>query len=392
MRKSFSAMSLMVVLFAFAIPGGSTQVPQNVSPNAKDVLAGLAFVESPASAHRLDDSELLETLDMFLAYSKGAVAVPRYKEPILTRGARGVSLFRSAAPAVALVVVGDDKQVEGLGTGAFVRGDGYVLTNWHVIAGHNTAVVFLKPAASADLKDAQAFGARVVYQDSTVDLALLKALGPIPGTLSIIPIGDMSNVQVAEDVHIIGHPHGELWSYSTGVISQIRNDYEWKYSDGSRHHARVLQMQTAINPGNSGGPVLDDSASMIGLVAMSEEGQNLNYAIAADVIQRFLRVGYAMNTRGDARVANVQPTKTFVAKSTDGKQITKLIVGSATIYWVSAPQLNDAEVYIWDGGRTFVHGQTPNKAGGFSDWSMVGAAGTLAAKSDGRIPQFFSLK
>lgn len=382
----------MMILFAFAIRGGSTQVPQNVSSNAKDLFAGLAFVESPASAHRLDDSELLETLDMFVAYSKGAAAVPRYKEPILTRGARGVSLFRSAAPAVALVVVGDDKQVEGLGTGAFVRGDGYVLTNWHVIAGHNTAVVFLKPAASADLKDAQAFGAKVVYQDSTVDLALLKAFSPISGTLPIIPIGDMSNVQVAEDVHIIGHPHGELWSYSTGVISQIRNDYEWKYSDGSQHHARVLQMQTAINPGNSGGPVLDDSASMIGLVAMSEEGQNLNYAIAADVIQRFLRLGYAMNTRGDGRVADIQPTKTFVAKSTDGKQITKLIVGSATIYWVTAPQLSDAEVYIWDGSRTFVHGQTPNKAGGFSDWSTVGAARTLIAKSDGRIPQVFSLK
>src|SRR5262249_49591442 len=318
MRISSSAMRLLIVaLFTFVSLGACAQVPQNVAPNTKDLFAGLTFVEAPASEHRLNNSELLETLDMFATYSQGASVWPHYKEPLLTRGATGVFVFRSVAPAVALVVVGNDKQVEGIGTGAFVRKDGYVLTNWHVTAGHSTAVLFLKPPAGAEVKDAKAFGAKVVYQDSTVDLALLKAFSPIPAGLPVIAIGDMSNVQVAEDVHIIGHPHGELWSYSTGVISQIRNDYEWTYSDGSRHHARVLQMQTAINPGNSGGPVLDDSGSMIGLVAMSEEGQNLNYAIAADVIERFLRMGYAMNTRGETQTVNVQPPKTFVAKSSD---------------------------------------------------------------------------
>lgn len=392
MKDNSSALcSLLAAFLALIALSAHAQDRQAApeSPKTGDLYAGLPFVESPASAHRLNNSELLEALDMFAAYSQGAVVLPKYKEPIATRGAKGVALFRSVAPAVALVVVGNDRQIEGLGTGAFVRRDGYVLTNWHVIAGHAAAVIFLKPAASAEIKDAQAFGAKVIYQDSTADLALLKLVGAVPSALPVIAVGDMSNVQVAEDVHIIGHPRGELWSYSTGVISQIRNDYEWRYSDGSRHHARVLQMQTAINPGNSGGPVLDDTGAMIGLVAMSEEGQNLDYAIAADVIQRFLQLGYAMNTRGEGTNSDEQPPKTYVVKSTEDKRITKLIIGGVTVYWVSAPQLDDAEVYVWDGKGKIVHGQTPNSAGGFSEWSMVTPAGTLVAKSDGRIPQLF---
>ena len=358
------------------------------SSRIADPFTGLKFTDSTPSKHRLDNYELLETLDMFHAYSQGAAALPRYKDPILTRGSKGVGLFRTVAPAVTLVVVGTDNQIEGLGSGALVRPDGYVLTNWHVIAGHNSAVVFLKPASSAEVKDAQAFGAKVIFQDSASDLALLKLIRSSASVLPSIPIADMSGVQVAEDVHIIGHPHGELWSYSTGVISQIRNDYQWKYSDGSRHHARVLQMQTAINPGNSGGPVLDDGGSIVGLVAMSEEGQNLDYAIAADVIQRFLQQAYAIQTRGADSKPDITADRVSMAKTTDNEQITRLTLGSRTIYWVSTPEVADSEVFISDGAK-LIHGQHPNKSGGFSDWSAETALGTLVAKSEGRMPQVF---
>jgi S1-C subfamily serine protease len=358
-------------------------------PRPTDPFATLSFADSTPSKHRLENRELIETLDMFRAYSQGANALPRYKDPIATRGSKGVALFRTAAPAVTLVVIGTENQIEGLGSGALVRADGYVLTNWHVIAGHNSAVIFLKPASSAEVKDAQAFAARVVFQDSASDLALLKLIRSSTSVLPSIPIADMSSVQVAEDVHIIGHPHGELWSYSTGVISQIRSDYQWKYSDGSRHHARVLQMQTAINPGNSGGPVLDDGGSIVGLVAMSEEGQNLDYAIAADVIQRFLQQAYAINTRGTNSQPDIAADHVSVATGSDSKRITRLTLGPITAYWVSTPNVSDAEVFIWDGKTKLIHGQHPNASGGFSEWSTETNMGTLIATSEGRVPQVF---
>lgn len=354
-----------------------------------DPFSNLTFLEAPFTGHRLAASEVLNVLEMFSAYSQGVLALPRYHEPIATRGSKGVALFRSFSPAVTLVVVGNDQQVEGLGTGALIRGDGYVLTNWHVIAGHGAAVVFLKPASSAEVKDAQAYGARVIFQDSTADLALLKLIRNTSGAMPTISVANMSAVQVAEDVHIIGHPHGELWSYSTGVISQIRNDYEWQYSDGSKHHARVLQMQTAINPGNSGGPVLDDTGSMIGLVAMSEEGQNLDYAIAADVIQRFLQQGFAVNTRGVSAPAEARVPKTYIAKAPDDREITKWITDKATVYWISNHQTKDSEIFILDRNGNMIHGTKPNKNGGFAEWSAVTAKGNLKASSEGRIPQVF---
>jgi S1-C subfamily serine protease len=57
----------------------------------------------------------------------------------------------------------------------------------------------------------------------------------------------MSDVQVGADVHAIGHPKEQTWTYTKGLISQVRPDYEW--SDGStKRKADVIQTQTPINP------------------------------------------------------------------------------------------------------------------------------------------------
>ena len=56
------------------------------------------------------------------------------------------------------------------------------------------------------------------------------------------------------------------------------------------HSANVIQTQTTINPGNSGGPLLNDKAQVIGINSFqSSEGEGLNYAIAGDTIEIFLK-------------------------------------------------------------------------------------------------------
>jgi len=277
-------------------------------------------------------------LRAFLAFDRGSPVFARYKEPALTRGAKGISIFRDLAPAVALVVIGDDKKIEGLGTGVVVDPAGYVLTNWHVIAGHTDAVVFMKPPSGTEADQKYAYYAEVVYVSSVPDLALLK-LAKTPSKLSSVMVADIAQAQIAEDLHIIGHPHGQLWSYSTGVLSQIRSDYTWKYDDGSEHRAKVLQMQTAINPGNSGGPVVDDSGKLIGLVAMFEEGQNLDYAISADVIKTFLSQAANRQTRGIKHGPDEpRATATFVAHIEDGRVIYKSEYSGLTEYWMTSPK------------------------------------------------------
>jgi S1-C subfamily serine protease len=78
---------------------------------------------------------------------------------------------------------------------------------------------------------------------------------------------------------LIGHPTGEAWSYTTGVISQYRQNYEWQAEGNSiRHRADIIQTQTPINPGNSGGPLLSDSSNLIGVNSFKSGGEGLNFA------------------------------------------------------------------------------------------------------------------
>ena len=91
------------------------------------------------------------------------------------------------------------------------------------------------------------------------------------------------------DVHAIGHPTGEAWTYTTGVISQYRQAYEWQANgDPIKHRADIIQTQTPINPGNSGGPLLGDSSSLIGVNSFKAGGEGLNFAVSVDEVKRFI--------------------------------------------------------------------------------------------------------
>ena len=87
-------------------------------------------------------------------------------------------------------------------------------------------------------------------------------------------------MQVAEEVHAIGHPKGLYWSYTKGVASQIRTKWKWTSSKSKiKHQATVIQTQTPLSPGNSGGPLFSDTGKMVGVNTMKEEGENLNFAV-----------------------------------------------------------------------------------------------------------------
>lgn len=204
--------------------------------------------------------------------------------PVLetSRGATEMEVYKKAVPAT--VLVASDRN---LGSGAVIGPAGEVLTNWHVVRSARRVAVFFKPEQGADVRQDLAFAATVVKADPTTDLALLKLSNP-PPSLAALTLGDPSAAQVGENVHAIGHPEGEAWTYTTGIISQIRPEYRWKGEGGSLHQATVIQTQTALNPGNSGGPLLNDQGELIGINAFRKGGEGLNFAVAADTIAAFL--------------------------------------------------------------------------------------------------------
>ena len=201
-----------------------------------------------------------------------------------TRGERDIAVFQKAASSVVFVLAGKDS----VGSGVLISRDGRVLTNWHVVGDDPKPVVFLKPKDSAELKKELTFLATVIKIDEVADLALLKIVNP-PPSLSFLPLGTAASLNVGQDVHAIGHPQGEVWTYTRGIVSQIRANYEWKTEEGITHRANIIQTQTPINPGNSGGPLLDENARVVGINSFRHRsGEGLNYAVSVDTINEFL--------------------------------------------------------------------------------------------------------
>ena len=201
-----------------------------------------------------------------------------------TRGAAQSQVYARAARAVVLVVTD-----EGLGSGALIAADGQIITNLHVVQGAKRIAVAFKPAVEgAALGKADLRRATVVKVDEVADLALLK-VEDVPAGVTPLPLGDSTRLQVGADVNAIGHPVGETWTYTRGVVSQIRRAYDWKAEDKLQHEATVIQTQTPINPGNSGGPLLDDQAAIVGINSFGDDGaQGLNFAVSVEDVKSFL--------------------------------------------------------------------------------------------------------
>jgi len=200
-----------------------------------------------------------------------------------TRGAKEVSAYRKAAPAVVFVI----SKNKAFGSGVVIDKKGSIITNWHVVKDLPNVVVVFKPKNSAELKKELAFTAQVTRIDKKRDLALLK-INTLPKNLSYMKLGNSSSLAVGQDVHAIGHPKGEIWTYTKGFVSQIRSNYKWTSEEGSTHRATVVQTQTPISPGSSGGPLFDDKGNLIGINSFQFKGESLNYAVAVNEVKSFL--------------------------------------------------------------------------------------------------------
>jgi S1-C subfamily serine protease len=393
--KQSIVLVLSLVIFGSLAPQVGSRPPDDVT-STLGTLKTLTY--SPSVDGKQSDalgySALREIANACRAYSRGLTALIDYHEPILTRGETGMAVFRKVSPSVVMVVVAnfkDDKVTNsGLGTGVIIDPAGYVLTNWHVINGFEGAIVIFKPAVGTEPDKDNAYGVKVVAEDEPADLALLKIVKP-PTGLTAVKFGDIYSLQVAADIHIIGHPHGNLWSYSTGVISQIRNNYDWTYEDGSKHNARVIQMQTAINPGNSGGPVLDNNSNMLGLVAMSEEGQNLNYAVAIDVIKNFVNSSLANRPRGAESHVETAKGEIYVGQTKEGLSVTKIVYPDLVSYTVRDAKGLPTELVVETTDGAILTGSRPNAFGGFGEWTFKPKSGkTIFVESAGIAPDLIS--
>lgn len=164
------------------------------------------------------------------------------------------------------------RDTASLGSGFIVSGDGYILTNGHVVADADEIVV--------RLHDRRQFEAELVGTDKRSDVALLKidAEG-----LPAVTTGDPDDLEVGEWVLAIGSPFGFDHSVTAGIVSakgrSLPND----------NYVPFIQTDVAINPGNSGGPLFNLDGEVVGVNAQifSRTGgfMGLSFAIPIDVAE-----------------------------------------------------------------------------------------------------------
>jgi len=176
---------------------------------------------------------------------------------------------------------------QGIGSGTLISKDGLLLTNWHVIQGVDEIAIVFRPNAGEIDEKTKVFAATIENVDKTRDLALLR-VAVVPRGRQPVRLGNEEEIRVGFDVHAIGHPEGQTWTYTRGYISQLRSGFEWQPKEGQNYKADVVQTQTPINPGNSGGPLLTDRGSLIGVNSFKRSGEALNFAVSVSEVRAFL--------------------------------------------------------------------------------------------------------
>lgn len=140
----------------------------------------------------------------------------------------------------------------GLGSGVIISSEGHVITNHHVIAGHQEIRV--------TLNDRRNLPAILIESDPLMDIAVLRIKGQPGEVFQPLKFADSDQVKVGHLAIAVGNPYGLEESVTTGRISAR----DRSLSDGQRD---MFQTDAAINPGNSGGPLLNYLGEIIGINA-----------------------------------------------------------------------------------------------------------------------------
>jgi serine protease Do len=160
-----------------------------------------------------------------------------------------------------------------IGSGFVIHADGYVLTNYHVLARAGQVEV--------ELFTGERLPATIVGRDARTDLALLKIDPPRP--LTPLPLGDSDALRVGELVLAIGNPFGLDYSVTMGVVSRKGRAFGagGPYDD-------FIQTDAAINPGNSGGPLLNLRGEVVGINTATVPNRRVGFAIPINLAKTLL--------------------------------------------------------------------------------------------------------
>ena len=163
---------------------------------------------------------------------------------------------------------------ESLGSGVVFTGDGFLLTNAHVVGGATSGTAAFADGSTAPF--------RVVGADPLSDLAVLRASGATPPPAVL---GEADELVVGQLVVAVGNPLGLAGSVTAGVVSALGRSLPTRSAGAGRLIEDVIQTDAALNPGNSGGALADSHSRVVG-INTAVAGVGLGLAVPVNATTR----------------------------------------------------------------------------------------------------------
>ncbi len=220
------------------------------------------------------------------------------QEPILQQNSVNINVDEEASSVVEAVakkvtpsVVGirtttsvmsffGNQEASGEGSGVIYRKDGYIVTNYHVIADGVTNKADTKIEVFLDDINSKSYSATVVGYNISADLAVIKIDAK---NLPQIDIADSKNLKAGQYVITVGNPGGLEFmdSVTYGVISGLDRVVS------SDSEVSLIQTDAAINPGNSGGALVNTKGELVGINSskiVAEEFEGMGFAVPSNTV------------------------------------------------------------------------------------------------------------
>ncbi len=216
---------------------------------------------------------------------------------------------------------GPESKGQGIGSGFIISGDGFILTNAHVVAEADEVIV--------RLADAREFKGKIVGVDTRTDVALLKVTAT---GLPTVTLGNSENLKVGEWVAAIGSPFGFANTITAGIVSAKGRSLP------DESFVPFIQTDVAVNPGNSGGPLLNLRGEVVGInsAIYSRTGgyMGVSFAIpievALDVGKQLQQTGKVTRGRLGVQIQALTPelAKSFKLEDSKGVVVASVEPGS----------------------------------------------------------------
>lgn len=183
----------------------------------------------------------------------------------------GPEIFEKYNNAVFMIWTSNGIDKNKQGSGFFINSSGLAVSNYHVFEGTTIGyeVIKLQDGRQYKLKD-------VILKDKANDI-IIFTIDAESTSFKYLPLSTRKP-RVGDKAYAIGSPRGLENTFSSGEISQLRED-------------NIIQISVPIDHGSSGGALINEYGEAIGITTsgIDVSGANLNFAVSTDLVRNYLR-------------------------------------------------------------------------------------------------------